>query len=364
MNASLLIRADADAHIGTGHVMRCLGLAQAWQQDGGSVAFAVVRRIATPLEERLRADACGVHSLEALPGSNEDAVQTVWLARELRSAAVVLDGYEFDADYQRCLKAAGLRVLCIDDNGHATHYAADWVLNQNIHANPALYPSREPYTRLLLGTAYVLLRREFARWRGWVRIIPPHVRRVLVALGGGDAENVTLKVTQALQELVGKRRDLSGIPAMEAQVVVGGANPHWQSLKAALQGRPGAIRLVRHVKDMPGMMAWADLAVTAGGSTCWEVAFLGLPSCVLVSAENQVASVARLHGEGVAQSLGWASGCSADRLIGALEGLVDDPDRRRDMSERGRSLVDGRGAERVVGMVREALSLERHGKGS
>jgi UDP-2,4-diacetamido-2,4,6-trideoxy-beta-L-altropyranose hydrolase len=109
------------------------------------------------------------------------------------------------------------------------------------------------------------------------------------------------------------------------------------------------------------MMAWADLAVTSGGSTCWEVAFFGLPACVLVSAENQVASVARLHGERVVQSLGWASDCSVDRLMAALEGLVDDPDRRRDMSERGRSLVDGLGAERAVGIVLDALSLEQHG---
>ena len=83
-----------------------------------------------------------------------------------------MDGYQFEASYQCELKHAGLKVLFVDDNGHAGGYAADLVLNQNPQATGSMYEQREPYTRLLLGTRYCMLRREFNSWRGWNREIP------------------------------------------------------------------------------------------------------------------------------------------------------------------------------------------------
>ena len=119
----------------------------------------------------------------------------------------MVDGYQFNADYQRALKAAGFRVLFLDDYGHATHYSADLVLNQNAYANEKMYAARESYTRLLLGTDYCLLRREFSSWRGWKREIAPIGTKILVTMGGSDPENFTTDVVEALCHLGEHRGD-------------------------------------------------------------------------------------------------------------------------------------------------------------
>ncbi len=245
----------------------------------GHVCFGSARRIANPPGGRGSASApCDCYS-----GQSEDAQQVIEIAQAQDTGYVTIDGYHFGAEYQKWLKAAGLRLLVLDDNGHADHYYADVVLNQNIHASDALYPNREPYTQLLLGTRYALLRREFWRWRDWQREIPDVARKVLVTMGGSDPDNVTLKILHALEQV-----ELNGL---EVTVVVGGNNPHYDALQAAAQRSQHAVRLEHNVTDMPALMAWADVAVSAGGSTCWELAFLGLPSVVVVLADNQRAIV-------------------------------------------------------------------------
>jgi len=274
----LLVRVDASAQIGTGHLMRCLALAQAWRDVGGRVVFLMAME-SPPLEARLRSEGMEVVHLPVQPGSMDDAIQTADFARQLGADWVVVDGYHFGAEYQRIIKDSGLRLLFIDDIGHAEHYSADLVLNQNIHAHEGLYQNREPYTRLLLGTRYVLLRREFLKWRGWKREIPEVARKVLVTMGGSDPDNVTLKVIQALHQV-----DMDGL---EAIVVVGGSNPNYEELQSAVQDSRFPIRLESNVTNMPERMAWADVAVSAGGSTSWELAFMGVPILNLILAENQ-----------------------------------------------------------------------------
>ena len=158
---SFLIRADASAQIGAGHVMRCLALAQALQDDGGSATF-VMASGSPGLEARVKLEKIEVQQIAAKPGSTDDAVKTAELAKQIGAAWVVVDGYQFGALYQKTIKASGLRLLFIDDNGHADHYYADLILNQNIHAHEDMYASKERHSKLLLGTRSALLRRPLA----------------------------------------------------------------------------------------------------------------------------------------------------------------------------------------------------------
>src|SRR5438445_6676530 len=146
---ALLIRADASAAIGTGHAMRCLALAQAWQDSGRNVVFAMAES-AEAVRQRLLSESCEVVAVTAEPGSPEDSRQITALASERQAAWVVVDGYQFGAEYQRALKMAGFRVLLLDDSGHATHYFADLVLNQDVCECTPLYTSLEVWMSMIL----------------------------------------------------------------------------------------------------------------------------------------------------------------------------------------------------------------------
>jgi len=192
-NGVLLVRVDSGINMGSGHVMRCLALAQAWQDGGGDAVFVLATE-SPNAEARLTAEGFEVVYINAKPGSAEDARLTTKLAHKYGASWVVVDGYHFGGDYQKIIKEAGLNLLFIDDYGHAGYYPADIVLNQNIHADEDLYRNRASYTKLLLRTRYVLLRREFLRWQGYKREIPEIARKMLVTMGGSDPQNVTLKV--------------------------------------------------------------------------------------------------------------------------------------------------------------------------
>lgn len=342
---SLVIRADASPQIGTGHLMRCLALAQAWRDTGGQVFF-VTALPAQALSDRLAAEGMEVMRLAVEPGSDDDAIETTKLAQRLHASSFVLDGYNFLANYQRRVRDSGLYLLLIDDNGRAASYYADAILNQNLHADESLYLNREPGTKLLLGSRYVLLRHEFLKWRAWQRETPDVARKLLITLGGGDDDKASLKVVQALEQVE--------VDKLEAIVVAGAGNPHYDQLQTALNSSRHSIRLESHVTDMPELMAWADAAVSGSGSTCWEMAFMGLPNLMLVLAENQLGVAAQLEARGIALHGGWHTHAGLDSLVELLTGLIRDGAQRRVMSERGRRLIDGDGAARVADILREA----------
>jgi UDP-2,4-diacetamido-2,4,6-trideoxy-beta-L-altropyranose hydrolase len=336
---NLVIRADADPHMGTGHVMRCLALAQACQDRGGRPIF-IMAGGDPAMATRLTREGMALVSLASPPGTAADAEEVAQLALAAPAAWVVVDGYHFDAAYQRQLKDAGLRLLVIDDYAHAGQYYADIIVNQNLAAAEELYPRRSPGSRLLLGPAYALLRREFRQWRDWPREIPQVAGKVLVTLGGSDPANATLKVLKALLQV-----KLEGLAAM---VVIGGANPHRQELQSWARDAAPVIRLETDVEDMPRWLAWAEAAVAAPGSTAWELAFMGVPSLLLVLAENQRAKAEHLQALGVARHLGRQQEVGSEAIARALTQLLLSAETRAQMVRRGRELVDGEGARRVL----------------
>jgi len=339
---TLLVRTDASVEIGSGHVMRCLALAQAWQSEGRKVAF-LMADTAPALEARINAEGFSVIHHPYPDGSAADSEHTIAITQTLGTNKVVVDGYHFGADYQQQLKVAGLKVLFIDDNGHADYYAADWVLNQNIYAHEGLYPHREPYTKLLLGTRFALLRKEFWPWRGWQRQIAPVARKILVTLGGSDPDNVTLQVMQALQQVT--------VPNLEVMVVVGGSNPYFEGLQALATSSAVKFDLRRNVDNMPELMAWADMAIAGSGSTCWELAFMGLPSLVIPLAINQEKVAQALSNSEIAKSLLAPARLSLLHVTAEIEEFLLDKKLRANLSQTSNQIVDGNGVHKVAMML-------------
>ena len=343
-NGVLLVRVDSGINMGSGHVMRCLALAQAWQDGGGDVVFVLATE-SLNAEARLTAEGFEVVYINAKPGSAEDARLTTKLAHKFGASWVVVDGYHFGGDYQKIIKEAGLNLLFIDDYGHADYYPADIVLNQNIHADEDLYRNRASYTKLLLGTRYVLLRREFLRWQGYKREIPEIARKMLVTMGGSDPQNVTLKVLQALKNI-----DIDGF---EAVCVVGGSNPHYGALKDFVETANLPVRIERDVKDMSQLMAWADVAITAGGTTCWELAFMGVPFVGLSRAKQEAILLQETTRIGMSLNMGEHQNLEPCDISEVLMRLIKDKRQRSTTISIGCLNIDGLGFQRLIKAMNE-----------
>lgn len=345
----LVLRVDADRRIGTGYLMRCVALAEAWGASGGGLTF--VGAYGDPrLGDRVRAT--GGRLVPLTPGG----ARTVDLRTTLETleitphACCALDGPHHDADYQAAIRAAGHPLLVIDDVGRLPHYDADLLLNQNIDASGRHYATAAD-TVLLRGPRFALLRSGFRSGRDRLRETPRLAEKVLVTMGGADADNVSPAVLRALAEVGGV--------TLRVRVVAGPANPHVDRLRRA--AGPGQEVLV-DVTDMAALMTWADVAVSGAGSTALELAGMGVPTILLVTAEDQPGAAAAWHQSGAAVSLGWYRRLRPHDLSRAVEALVLDRSRRVEMSRRGRDMVDGFGAARVVDALWPGgVSSDRHG---
>lgn len=337
---AILIRADAGPEIGVGHVMRCLALAQVWQDHGGRAIFVMAKT--TPrIEERLRAENCAVEAMLEEIGSHEDAARTNEIAQENEARWIVLDGYAFGAAYQRTIKDAAFKLLCVDDVGGSESYFPDLILNQNIHAAEDLYRNRQNYSRCLLGPRFALLRREFIKTPARRQKTTERFR-ILVTMGGSDPGNFATTVLESIHQVS---------TPLEVIIVTGPANSQAQNFDVASAGSH-QIQIISNPDSMVPLMSWADVAISAAGSTVWEMCRLGLPAILVSIAENQVPGSTELGRRGIAAYLGPAKGVGSRDMAGAVMDLLHSPQRRAAMSRMGQELVDGRGSERVVDALR------------
>jgi UDP-2,4-diacetamido-2,4,6-trideoxy-beta-L-altropyranose hydrolase len=335
----LVIRADASVAMGTGHAMRCLALAQAWQDAGGRAAFAMAEATSA-VEERLRSEDVEVLHIPAIPGSQEDSGQTARLAAMHEAAWVAVDGYQFGAEYQLALERASCKVLFLDDNGHAGRYAADVILDQNPNVPESAYRERDSRSRLLLGLKFVLLRREFAASPQWERHFPATGRRILITMGGSDPDNLTLHALGASIR--------TGIENLEITVVVGGSNPHLAALEKSAEANGSHVRLLCDAKQMPEVLANSDLAIIAAGGTLWEALFM---RCAVLSyARNAVQDAIIDHLQTAGAAIRLAS-ADEEKVTQAVRQVVCSEDLRASLATKGRELVDGEGAKRVAAVL-------------
>jgi UDP-2,4-diacetamido-2,4,6-trideoxy-beta-L-altropyranose hydrolase len=301
----LLLRPDSRETAGTGHLARCHALAQAWVDAGGVVTLAA-EHVPPAWVDRYQ----------------EEGVTVAAGAEDEEAEWVVLDGYCFSTDDQRKVKESGRRLLVIDDHGQAGEYVADVVLDQNLGAAEATYCRRDASTDLLLGPRHALLRREFRRRADWTSIVPANAERLLVALGGSPVAAVTALFDGVLSH-----------PALRSMEVT------------RLTGRT----------DVARAMAESDLALSAAGSTCWELCCMGLPAVLVPVATNQIPLAEALAAVGAAENGGPAANALPEDIAASVARLAGDAARREAMAASGRRVVDGRGARRVAARLRAEL---------
>ncbi|WP_374496648.1 UDP-2,4-diacetamido-2,4,6-trideoxy-beta-L-altropyranose hydrolase [Vogesella indigofera] len=352
---NIAIRVDASLQIGSGHLMRCLTLADALHDQGASVTF-LCRHLPDSLAERVAIKGHQVRFLPELPFVDEGATaHSRWLgvtrAADARAccealqgrdwAWLIVDHYALDAAWETTLRKHCQRILVIDDLADRPH-DCDALLDQNLYQGMSeRYHGLLPAAcQTLLGPSYALLRSEFAEWRQHSR--PRHgvVQRLLVFFGGMDADNATGSALAAIARL--ER------PALAVDVVIGNQHPQRDAILANCQQHGWQCHV--QTDRMALLMSQADLAIGAGGSATWERCALGLPALALCLADNQRqlvddgACAGILHGPDI-------DPYDSEALYRHLAALLEAPHWRTQLSQRGWQCVDARGVQRVVGVL-------------
>jgi UDP-2,4-diacetamido-2,4,6-trideoxy-beta-L-altropyranose hydrolase len=362
--ARVAIRVDASIEIGLGHLARCLSLAKALRQCGAEVAFVCrdlglddaariakdgfeCRRLPPPGVDS-HAEAARVHPRHAAWAGvpwRQDAEETVDALAAGRPDWIVVDHYSFDARWHQCVASVGARLCVIDDLGDR-HLQADLLVDHNLADNHAgkYAETRIGRARILGGPRYALIAASYAT-------APRHEVRDQVAsigifMGGTDPRRLSELALRACRDIAGFSR--------EVEVATTSANPALDALGAACR-RYGPSALLVDAPDLSSFFGRHDLQVGAGGGALWERCCIGAPTIAIAFADNQRPSLAALEAVGAVKAV---SPIDLDSLGKAVHRLIDDPAARRRLSERARTLVDGRGAERVaLAMVADSLTL-------
>ncbi len=330
----ILFLADAGAKVGGGHIMRCLTLAGALIRAGAECGF-VAGPAARAVIESFARDAVEVVPLDEEPSAGELAAAGAARARSWPATAIVADHYGLRPQDDAALDAACDRLLIVDDLRR--RHDCGLVLDSNIGRTTADYPGRE----VLAGPRFALVRPAFAGLRAATlarREAGGAPRRVLISLGLTDAGAITGRVVRALLPALGEAR---------LDVVVGGQAPSRLELET-LAKADGRVSVQVDALDMAKLIAAADIAVGAGGSSAWERCCLGLPSLTVIVADNQRENTTALAREGATLAIAPPSGDFDARLRAAFVQLASDTALRTAMSVSAAALCDGLGADRVA----------------
>lgn len=335
--------------MGTGHVMRCLTLADRLRSTTDSIhflsrthtgnlcdlieerGFAVTRLPATRPADLTRAAAQSA-CLAAWRQEDTDQCRAAIQRLGTRPSLLVVDHYQLDERWERALRPCVDRILVIDDLADRPH-ECDVLLDQNLHESPdTCYAGLvSPATRVFVGPRYALLRPEFDT-------TPPRVREsgvnaILVFFGGTDESNEALKLVHALRAI--------GREIPQAKFVMGYGNPHGEQVRQAAEGLNG-ITIIETTPRMADLMREADLAVGTCGGAAWERCAVGLPALTVISADNQREDARLLHKLGAVCNLGEARNIAVTTWADAILTMKNAPDVLKCMSLAAVAIVQGR----------------------
>ncbi|MCI9336336.1 MAG: UDP-2,4-diacetamido-2,4,6-trideoxy-beta-L-altropyranose hydrolase [Lachnospiraceae bacterium] len=339
-------RADGNAATGAGHLMRCLTIADELQNVPGTESADICFLCADETSGAL-AEAGGYRTLVLHTDYRNMEAELPQLAElfsreaSARRPVLVVDSYHVTDSYLKALGSQA-RIFLLDDMAQQA-YAADCVLNYNAFATQARYRQLYQGTRVRFytGSAYVPLRPQF---RGAGYSFREQVQNVLITTGGGDQENIAARIFHRIQR-----------PGLRYHAVIGRYHPDFEGWQRRARECPQLC--VHHdVKDMASLMGGCDIAVTAGGTTVYELCAVGVPFLCFSYAENQESLTEYIGQEGIAGYCGAFHRDPAGTLSNMerlMDTLTGDARMRRRIRERERNLADGLGAVRIARLLSE-----------
>ena len=307
----LFFRVDAGPQMGWGHGMRCLALAEAWKKSHGPFTF-VMAAPPDSVADKIKKAGGDVAILSAPSGGGDDATETVALAKRHGAAWIGVDGYHFKPDFFSGLAAAPVKTFLVDDLGaaYARHFSL--VVNFQLHAKKELYPENSAVA-LLLGPEFLLLREEIVATAPRPPAAPAGPVQVLLTFGASGTKGTLEQVREALAKVTAPPLAVSALEPSLPQP-----------------------------KSLGTFYTSHDVAVSALGTTIWELLRLGVPTVgVPINADHELVGKA-LEAKGLIRF------CAPGEIGAVVRELAEDLAQRKDLAEKSRKFIDGLGAARVA----------------
>lgn len=356
---NIAIRVDSSFEIGSGHVMRCLTLAEELRSKGLNIYF-ICRNLPGNLIDyikKLNFKVLGLppvhpvakisplykHSNWLQVDWKTDVTQTIEKISEIDLINwLIIDHYAIGFEWESTIKKYVKKIFVIDDLADRAHNC-DVILDPNSLYDQNRYDRLvPPECKKFIGPKYTLLRKEFELAKKDMKIPKrTKIQRILVSFGGNDLKNETYKTILAIKEL--------NIPFIQVDIIVGKNNPHKDFIKKDCLKHH--FNYYCQIKNIAQLMINADIGIGAGGSTTWEMCFLGLPSLIIITADNQKELTEKLHQAGAIRSLGRDCDVSTATIKEAIANLINDPSLLNEMSERGLCIMSNSSTQEIINIL-------------
>jgi UDP-2,4-diacetamido-2,4,6-trideoxy-beta-L-altropyranose hydrolase len=353
----VIFRVDASIQMGTGHVMRCLTLAQALKENGASVRF-ICRKHKGSLIGKIRSSGFNVYDLEVFEKAvidnklahshwlgatqKQDATECINILSSSEVYLLVVDHYGIDEDWHNDLRPYCKKIIVIDDLADRKHNC-DFLLDQNYTQDKSRYDLLvSPGAVKFLGPKYALLREDFVKnikQRAW---FTESVSRVFIFFGGTDPDNLTNIALQSLCQ--------SKLKHLFIDVVIGLTNPNRDVIEREVSKNPKATLYIQ-TDRISELMIKADVSLGSGGMATWERMALGLPSIVITTAENQIPSIKSLYRDGYVVWLGSSNRVDKKIIYNAMLDFIENFEKSREKSRKCQALVSGKGAKNISDLL-------------
>ncbi|KGE18057.1 UDP-2,4-diacetamido-2,4,6-trideoxy-beta-L-altropyranose hydrolase [Paenibacillus wynnii] len=323
---NIIFRVDSSYEMGTGHVMRCVTLANELKKEKAKISF-ICRDLPGNLSNYIRDK--GYHVF-LLPFQSErtyaswlqvdwetDAMETAQILIECSPVdCLIIDHYGIDYRWEKLIEANVAKIVVIDDLADRPHQCSI-VIDQNSSYAEDRYHDLVPKSCVkLIGTSYAILRPEFRSVKKQLAERDGRINRILVFFGGTDPTHETLKVLQTLSN--------SRFSYLHIDVVVGEMNTNKDVIEQMCNTMPNAFFHCQ-IDYMAELMWKADFSIGAGGSSTWERCYLGLPSLSIVTADNQREITKRVHDKGATRCLGVSAGVTTKRMEDEINTMLANP---------------------------------------
>lgn len=349
------IRADGSVSIGMGHIMRCLSLAKGFRNGGCQVYFISKYKegIARIREEDFEVVKLGDYDFTSpavgffygdeaeLQKETDEIISCI---KKYSIDLMFIDSYNVNQEYFLNLKPF-LKKLCYIDDVNRFVYPVDVLINGNITGETLCYEKYCQDEVLLLGLRYNFIRSEFKGLPK--REVNEEVREIMITVGGADPYDLSTR----LASFILSDKELK---KLKTNIVVGDGFNNKEKLRILSKDNKNII-LHENVSRMSNIMLNCDLAISAGGSTLYELCACGTPTLAVIVADNQQDIVKTLSDRGYIECLGWYNDLSDTKLDNKIKSFCNDYYKRKSTAEKMQKLVDGEGVKRVVQEIMKLL---------